>query len=135
MPEHVMPVAPDNAIWSALGPFLQGYVHAMFWTECNADRPELENATFEDLAPVTLQQIVADCDAFCSSYFSTLEQAYRTGYAPNQAGIDYWLTRNGHGAGFWDRGLRELGDRLAKFAKIDGTLDLYRDDDGLLYLR
>ena len=29
-----------------------------------------------------------------------------------QIGHDFWLTRAGHGAGFWDRGLGEAGDRL-----------------------
>ena len=27
-------------------------------------------------------------------------------------GHDFWLTSQGHGAGFWDRGLGELGDKL-----------------------
>jgi hypothetical protein len=29
-----------------------------------------------------------------------------------QAGIDFWLTRNRHGAGYWDRGLGITGDKL-----------------------
>ena len=45
-------------------------------------------------------------------------------------GHDFWLTRNGHGAGFWDRGLGELGDRLTGLAKPYGTVDLYITDDG-----
>lgn len=42
---------------------------------------------------------------------------------------DFWLTRNGHGAGFWDRGLGELGTALTKAAKTFGTCDLYVDND------
>jgi hypothetical protein len=45
-------------------------------------------------------------------------------------GHDFWLTRNGHGAGFWDRGLGELGDFLTKMSKPFGEATLYVSDDG-----
>ena len=40
-----------------------------------------------------------------------------------QHGHDYWLTRNGHGAGFWDRGYGPVGDRLSAIAKGQGYAD------------
>lgn len=43
---------------------------------------------------------------------------------------DFWLTRNGHGAGFWDRGLGKLGDQLTQHSKTFGSCDLYVSDDG-----
>ena len=50
------------------------------------------------------------------------------------AGHDFWLTRCGHGAGFWD------GDRpepaatvLTKASKAYGEVDLYIGDDGKVY--
>lgn len=43
--------------------------------------------------------------------------------SPGQIGHDFILTRNGHGTGFWDRGLGELGDTLTKWAKTFGTID------------
>lgn len=49
------------------------------------------------------------------------------------AGIDFWLTRNGHGAGFWDRGLGDVGTRLTCAAHNYGSVDLYAGDDGLIY--
>lgn len=55
------------------------------------------------------------------------------GYTAEQAGHDYWLTRNEHGAGFWDRGLGELGERLSTLARAAGSVDLYVGDDGLIY--
>lgn len=36
-------------------------------------------------------------------------------------GHDLLLTRSGHGAGFWDRGLGELGDRLSDAARVYGS--------------
>lgn len=50
-----------------------------------------------------------------------------------QVGHDFWLSRNGHGAGFFDRGLGGLGDRLQKAARVYGTCDTYVGDDGWIY--
>lgn len=40
-------------------------------------------------------------------------------------GHDMTLTRNGHGAGFWDRGMGEIGDVLTDWAKGLGTLSVF----------
>lgn len=53
---------------------------------------------------------------------------------PGQIGHDFWLTRNGHGAGFWDRGLGDVGDQLSEAARAHGAMDAYLGDDGDLYL-
>ena len=45
-------------------------------------------------------------------------------------GHDFWLTRNRHGAGFWDRGLGELGERLTEACRPYGEVNLYVTDDG-----
>ncbi|WP_133617809.1 hypothetical protein [Leucobacter luti] len=50
-----------------------------------------------------------------------------------QLGHDFWLTRNRHGSGFWDRGLGELGDRMTSAAKTHGSVDLYIGDDGKIH--
>lgn len=50
-----------------------------------------------------------------------------------QVGHDFWLTRNGHGAGFWDRGKGEAGQYLTRIAKTFGESDLCVGDDGKVY--
>lgn len=50
-------------------------------------------------------------------------------------GHDLWLTRNRHGAGFWDRGLGKLGDTLTEVAHAMGSRDAYVGDDGLVYVQ
>lgn len=55
------------------------------------------------------------------------------GIDPEQAGHDFWLTRNRHGDGFWDRGLGERGERLSDAARVYSSVDLYVGDDGLIY--
>jgi hypothetical protein len=49
-------------------------------------------------------------------------------------GHDFWLIRNRHGAGFWDRELGALGDRLTDAAQAYGESYLYVGDDGRVYV-
>lgn len=54
-------------------------------------------------------------------------------YDAAQFGHDFYLTREGHGAGFWDRGLGELGDYLTKLSEWAGrATDLDDRGDGVL---
>ncbi len=53
---------------------------------------------------------------------------------------DFWLTRNHHGAGFWDGdyrckdGSEDIGEDLTKIAQEFKEIDLYvADDDGLIF--
>lgn len=58
-----------------------------------------------------------DCEAFQEENAADLEAfCEATGHDTGSAGRDFWLTRNCHGAGFWDRGAGEVGDRLSKAA-------------------
>lgn len=51
-----------------------------------------------------------------------------------QIGHDLILTTNGHGAGFWDRGLGELGQKLTAVCEDLDEYTLYVGDDGNLYV-
>jgi hypothetical protein len=46
---------------------------------------------------------------------------------------DFWLTRNHHGAGFWDGDYGKYGDKLTAIAQTFSEVDLYVGDDGLIY--
>ena len=54
-------------------------------------------------------------------------------YDINTCAHDFWLTRNGHGAGFWDGDYSEHGDELTACCKPYGTCDFYVGDDDKLY--
>ena len=60
--------------------------------------------------------------------------AYAEGLSAADIGHDFMLTRNSHGAGFWDRGLGELGDRLTAAAKVYGEQMVVVGSDGVLSL-
>src|SRR5208282_4430730 len=90
-----------------------------------------------DIAPSTLRRMAEDCADFQEKNAALLEQAYASGTRdgnPGHAGHDFWLTRNGHGAGFWDSDYPQpLGDQMTKAAKGYGEADLYLGDDNYIY--
>lgn len=133
---------------------VQGYIEALFFTENDPSvtleewqaEPDMEfmdgsipsDAGFCELAPDTLESIKADCGAFHVKARDLLRKAYERGYDRSQAGHDFWLTRNGHGAGFWDRKELEadgLGDDLSDIAKEFGEVWAYIGDDALIYVQ
>lgn len=138
MPEFIMPtqgeVGQPPVTWGDLDAFTQGYISGAFFTECNCDNEELEDAEFSDLAPATLAAIIEDCADWQLANGDDLSEAYQmlTAYDAERAGTDYWLTRNGHGAGFWDRGLGGIGDKLSDACRRS-SVDVYRGDDGKVY--
>lgn len=116
-----------------LDTFLAAYIECALWSTSDESTPEGgepfdSNYSPEDLAPEALDSMRADCAAFIRDNAKDLE-----GMAPEQAGHDFWLTREGHGAGFWDRGLGERGERLSDAARAYGGNGLCLGDDGKIY--
>lgn len=110
--------------------FEAAYREAMVFTDCNCDNPELEGADFSDELSA---RIADDCRDFLEANAALLGEYEAAGFTMEQAGHDFWLTRNGHGAGFWDRGLPgDLGKRLTQASKV-GSVDLYAGYGGLIY--
>lgn len=107
--------------------------------ESDYEPPAEDNYGTSDIAAETLARMAEDCRAFQRDNQDLLAQAFDL-YSHNpewshdeQAGHDFWLTRNGHGAGFWDRGLGDIGRKLADKAHECGSFDLYIGDDGKVY--
>ena len=49
-------------------------------------------------------------------------------------GHDFWLTRNGHGAGFWDGDYeKEIGIKLTELSQQFGECHAYVGDDNKIY--
>ena len=128
--------------------FVLGFIEALFFTETSpawdsedwfspACKAAQEAGTadgclpgdvgYTDLHPDSLAAIRADCEAWQAENAETLAAAYATGYGENQAGIDYFLTRNGHGAGFWDRRLGDIGDKLSDACRYRETYAFFGD--------
>lgn len=118
---------PETA---ALDDFAKAYITGALWASSDDDGNPLEN---EELAPETAWQMVADCQDFQAAQAEDLARFYESGHDVEQAGHDFWLTRNGHGAGFWDRGAGDVGRRLSDACKPYGSVDLYMGDDGKVH--
>lgn len=109
---------------------LDGYVTCALWSSIDDnDVPMDRDHDEDDIAPESLAAMRADVERFLSENADDLE-----GMESAQIGHDLWLTRNHHGAGFWDRGLGEKGDRLTTAAQAMKESDLYVGDDGKLYV-
>jgi hypothetical protein len=125
--------------------FTRGFLVAALWTETDESRegrgdPLDQNYDFSDLSSDTVEHATRDCERFQRENAALLERYYDArAYDPDQgtpqdyAGHDFLLTRNGHGAGFWDRGLGELGDALTEACKPYGEFSLYVGCDGEIY--
>lgn len=120
--------------------FIAAYVDCALWSESIGeefgeanDMPgdvSLESWGFtpEDLSEEAMASIREDCEDFIRNTPEVTE------LTPVQAGHDFWLTRNRHGAGFWDRGLGKLGDRLTDAAHAYGESGLYIGDDERIHV-
>ena len=138
--------AQGNAIVDALNAMTDGYLEALLWTSVTDESAEeggdetYQDAGFDayDVTPEfrarvldhLLGVVVAHplavrlygarrvLPAGGSFRLGNVTVAQDGGW--DYFGHDYLLTRDGHGAGFWDRGLGELGDYLTKIAENNG---------------
>jgi hypothetical protein len=105
--------------------FFHSYVEAALWSSIDDAGDSLEG---HDIAPETEKEMESDCRRFWKENYALIEDD------PARAGHDFWLTRNHHGAGFWDGDWPDdLGNLLTKRAHAFGEQNLYVADDGLVY--
>ena len=112
--------------------FTAAYIVAMMWSSTDENDGALDlNYNEDDIAPETMLRIRADCASFCYANGVWL------GDKMEQGGHDFWLTRCGHGAGFWDRdGIYpqpNSNTALTKASEGFGNIDPYIAD-GKVYL-
>jgi hypothetical protein len=109
--------------------FTKAYLEAALWAELDDEGDPLDdNYTVEDIDPSTLEEMVGEAKAFQEENEDAISGNL------SQAGHDFWLTRNRHGAGFWDGGWPEdVEGELTEAAHDYGEYTLYVGDDGVLY--
>src|SRR5690606_33786288 len=87
----------------------------------------------DDVPAEIVAELAGDLTAFVLTNLADIDEYLRvTGCDRGQMAHDFHLTRNGHGAGFWDRGAGDVGERLTEAAKTFGTAEITADldDDG-----
>jgi hypothetical protein len=141
---------PMSKLIESLDAFTRAYLECALWAstdngylgkdhpdndprgDATGGNPLDDNFDVEDIAEEAIAQAIKDCDNFrayveeCGLNFGELTE--------ERAGHDFWLNRNGHGCGYWDEGMGELGDELSDAAKTFGCCYLDVGDDGKVYM-
>lgn len=123
--------------------FFRAYVACALWSSNDDDGEPLDDTyTDDDIDPDSLARMKEDA----LSFYTAHHHLWRNGESPSPseytidelAGHDFWLTRNGHGTGFWDRdpSVYPHGNRhrLTIYADTYGPCDCYVTDDNKIAL-
>lgn len=104
----------------------------------SADQALDVNYSASDFNPEALEILRAHCLSFWARmwFYIDKEKDLRPndGDPVGTAGHDFWLTSNGHGAGFWDGDWPTYGDMLTKLSKCYPEIDITVGDDGKLHI-
>lgn len=128
--------ADEIGVWGAgmsryAGERMQdAYLEAVVFTECGDEGQPPEDAEFSAIAKM---EAYIECRNLLWANKDIINDSNC-----EQAAHDLWLTRNHHGAGFWDRPSEVYGgeanrDILDRCARSMGDRDLIQGDDDLLY--
>lgn len=124
--------------------FISAYMQTALWSSTD-DRDESggvplnQDFDWRALPAETTARMTRDCNRFYDANRDALNCDGVT-FGPDfdqdgRAGHDFWLTRNGHGAGFWDGDWPEpQATTLTEAAQAFGVCDLYVGDDGEIYI-
>ena len=112
----------------------KGYLTAAFWT--NEEEPGLCEMGLYDIEHKQLQGIMEEVQGFLESNEELLTDGIDQcpDLSWEHAGHDLWLTRNGHGCGFWDGDWpEEIGKKLTEATEKMGWSTMYLGDDDKVY--
>lgn len=119
-----------------LDSFTQSYIETALWSSTDESderggEPLDRNYSTSDISCETLRKMVADAKQFQRKNKKFLDES---GLSDSKAGNDFWLSRNGAGAGFFDH-YPEVPhqDDLQEASRKAGSFDLYVGDDGEIY--
>lgn len=127
--------------------FIRAYITTSTWATNDESDPETGGEPLDDtytdgaddFADEAIVSIVQECLMFMEENHDDLN-CDGVNYGPDfgqagRAGHDFFLTRNGHGAGFWDGDWpKEEGERLTEASRKFGESQPYIGDDELLYV-
>jgi hypothetical protein len=124
--------------------FLASYIETALWSSTDFDGTPLDDSKYADAEfdPETRARMAADCKKFQAEYAklvyglddSVLRSFPQSNHGGDHVAHDFWLTRNHHGAGFWDGDYPEpIATQLTDLAHSFGELDLYVGDNGKIF--
>jgi hypothetical protein len=110
---------------------LKGYLTCALWTDEENLKESDENVwlSAENITDESIADAKDDIVRFLDLAGDSVKDLDSSGL-----GHDIWLTRNGHGAGFFDRGYdSHTTKRLMAAADALGVKDIYVGDDSRIY--
>ena len=112
---------------------LKGYLEALLWAESDGEDPLDKNYSIDDLSSELVEKSKKDIEKFVAAVEK--DGVDLSAHSPEQIGHDLLLTRNYHGAGFWDGDYEEPDESIFdKAAKSLREVQPYVGDDGKIYL-
>lgn len=131
-----------------MNPTLIALAETVLYTECDDYGEPLDNNYFiKDIEEESLKKLYTDYQSFISVVEEKITAAIGDKWdciddfydvhqpALNQTEYDYILTRNGHGAGFWDGDWSsQVSKILTDAAQSQPEFSAIVDDDGKIYL-
>lgn len=93
------------------------------------EKAGLDVNTFLALSDSAIKVALKDCERFVN----LLPEQALEAIEPSDMGMDFWLTRNRHGTGFWDNDSVEIEpfkEVLTELSQAFGEVNCYIDDEG-----
>lgn len=145
----------NNFTPAQLDEFVKHYLVTALWSSTDwrsqEDSPEYDpehdgenlddSYSWDDATPSTLEEAREDVQDFLRQCTEAGIDLLDEDTFPDrgewsniaQHGHDLWLTRNHHGAGFWDRGYpKAIGDKLTEIVDGMGTRDAWPNGDSYI---
>jgi hypothetical protein len=133
-----------EAAANALYEMIEGYLDCALWASVPLSEDGTADQSLSDLGYTrvnccadTRADARAACEGFVEANGDALRAAFEvSGQTPAGAGHDLFLSRNGHGAGFFDHGNHPCWDVLQSAARgLGATEDVQENADGTCTVR
>lgn len=133
--EYVEQKARIGQLEDLMDDFVIGYLNTALWAETDGERPLDENYSIGDFNEDAIKKSIKDCLKFKILNEVDLDIAEQ-GFSASRNGHDFWLSRNGHGAGFFARpdgfhSRRSIWKALQESAQKFGEVYILLENDGL----
>jgi len=115
---------PRRTLSAVSDSMLSAYLECALWSSTDDDGAPLDNDySADDVTCASEHDARVDIRDFlsmCDDAGIPVDE-----YPDADIGHNLWLTRNRHGAGFWDRGWGDDGDAMTRIAHSLGSIDPY----------
>jgi hypothetical protein len=109
---------------------LSSYLETAIWADAEEDDEQMKSKTIHDFDPQSKDNALKDIQAFVKQAGQIAPEELKT-YSDKQLGHNLWLSRNGHGAGFFD----DKNNKLQDIARNMKGKYIYSGDDHNIYIQ